>query len=130
MRRAAWRAATAALLSVLALLGAGATSAIAGPGVVLKSQSGEPVPVPGYRIASSADSGGSYTVQESPDDKPHTISLRGLSMRGRTGSSSGGRSNMPVRGPTNDVPAMNDWQTMRCCHATGLPSASSPALIE
>jgi hypothetical protein len=31
---------------------------------------------------------------------------------------------------SNDVPAMNDWQTIRCCHATGLPSASSPALIE
>jgi hypothetical protein len=76
------RAAAAALLSVAALLGAGTTSAIAGPGVVLKSQSGEPVPVPGYRIAGAADSGGTYTVQERLDDEPKTISMRGLSMRG------------------------------------------------
>jgi hypothetical protein len=80
--RLARRAAAAALLSVLTLLGAGAASAMAGPGVVLKSQSGQPVTVPGYRISGSADSGGTYTVQERLDDEPKTISLRGLSMRG------------------------------------------------
>lgn len=82
MRAVAARAAAAALLSVLALLGAGATSAMAGPGVVLKSQSGNPVPVPGYRIAGAADSAGTFTVQERLDDEPKKISLRGLSMRG------------------------------------------------
>jgi hypothetical protein len=83
-RGRAWacRAPAAALLSVLALLGAGATSAMAGPGVVLKSQSGEPVPVPGYRISGNADSSGTFTVRENLDDEPRPISLRGLSMRG------------------------------------------------
>jgi hypothetical protein len=78
----AGRAAAAALLSVLVLLGAGTASALAGPGVVMKSQSGDPVPVPGATIAANADSGGSYTVREQAGDEPRTVSLRGLSIRG------------------------------------------------
>ena len=81
-RGLACRAAAAALLSVLALLGAGAASAVAGPGVVLKSQTGEPQSVPGSSISANADSGGTYTVREQAGDAPHTISLRGLSIRG------------------------------------------------
>jgi hypothetical protein len=78
----ACRAAAAALLSVLALLGAGTASAVAGPGVVMKSQSGDPQSVPGSTIAASADSGGTYTVREQSGDEPQTIRLRGLSIRG------------------------------------------------
>ena len=29
---------------------------------------------------------------------------------------------------SNGVPPMIDWPTMRCCHATGLPCASRPAV--
>jgi PKD domain-containing protein len=81
-RGVAGRAAAAALLSVLALLGAGTASAVAGPGVVMKSQSGEQQPVPGSSIAANADSGGTYTVREQSGDEPRTVSLRGLSIRG------------------------------------------------
>jgi hypothetical protein len=48
----------------------------------MKSQSGDPVPVPGATIAANADSGGSYTVREQAGDEPRTVSLRGLSIRG------------------------------------------------
>jgi hypothetical protein len=80
-RGLARRAAAAALLSVAALLCAGSATAMAGPGVVMKSQSGVPQPIPGGQIAANADAGGTYTVQESLDDEPKTISLRGMSMR-------------------------------------------------
>lgn len=76
------RAAAAALLSVVALLGAGAVPALAGPGVVLKQRNSDPQTVPGGQIAANADSAGTYTVREGLDDEPQKISLRGLSMRG------------------------------------------------
>ena len=74
--------AAAALLSVLALLGAGAAPALAGPGVVLKQRNSEPQTVTGGQIAANSDSGGTYTVQERLDEDPRSISLSGLSMRG------------------------------------------------
>src|ERR1051325_3244956 len=35
-----------------------------------------------------------------------------------------------ITADSNGVPTMNDWQTMRCCHASGLPSAPRPARME
>jgi hypothetical protein len=34
-----------------------------------------------------------------------------------------------IKPPAKGVPSMMDWPTIVCFHATGLPPASSPALI-
>jgi hypothetical protein len=81
-RARARRAAIAALLGVAALLGGGTASALAGPGVVLKQGGANPKTVSGSQIAGSADTGGTYTIRDQPDDKPSSISLRGVSIRG------------------------------------------------
>lgn len=71
---------TATLL--VALLGAGAASAQAGPGVILKQNGSDPQTVPGSAIAAAANTGGTYTVREQPGDRGTPITLRGVSISG------------------------------------------------
>lgn len=71
---------TATLL--VALLGGGAASALAGPGVILKQNGADPRPVQGSAIAAAANTGGTYTNREQPGDRGTPITLRGLSISG------------------------------------------------
>ncbi|MEJ7825462.1 MAG: PKD domain-containing protein [Solirubrobacteraceae bacterium] len=80
-------ASVATLLSLLALLAAGTSSAQAGPGVVLKQGAGsEEIRISGAQIAGAANSGPtSYTDRERPGGPSTKITLRGITIRGLLG---------------------------------------------
>ena len=77
----------ATLLSLLALLGAGTSSAQAGPGVVLKQGAGsEEIRISGGQIAGAANSGPtSHTDRERSGGPSTKITLRGITIRGLLG---------------------------------------------
>ncbi len=78
------RAGTALLLGMLALLGVGASSALAGPGVVLKQGAGsDEISVSGAQIAAASNSGPtSYTDRERVGGPSTKITLRGVTIGG------------------------------------------------
>jgi hypothetical protein len=83
-RHAARRAVATLALSLLALLGAGTASALAGPGVVItQGAAGTEQVISGAQIAGAADTGAhSYTIRDRIGGPSQTLSLSGLSIRG------------------------------------------------
>lgn len=81
------RAGAAVSLGVLALLGAGASTALAGPGVVLKQGAGnEEIRVSGSQIAASSNTGPTtYTDRRRPGGPGSKLSLRGITIGGLLG---------------------------------------------
>jgi hypothetical protein len=73
----------AVLAGLAALLGGGAASAWAGPGVTLKQGVNSPTKlISGGQIAGAADSSGTYTLRDGPGDPGRRVTLSGLSIRG------------------------------------------------
>lgn len=78
------RAAAALALGILALLGFGASSALAGPGIALtQGAHSTQTLISGAQIAAAADTGPStYTIRDSAGGPATTKTLKGLSIRG------------------------------------------------
>jgi hypothetical protein len=83
LRGVARRMLAASALSLLALLGFGAASALAGPGVLLSQGAGtDPIRITGSQIAGATDSGPTtYTVRERPGGPSSKLTLRGATIR-------------------------------------------------
>ncbi|MGI8728651.1 MAG: PKD domain-containing protein [Solirubrobacteraceae bacterium] len=122
------RACVAALLSVLALLGAGASSALAGPGVVLnQGAGGEDINISGSQIAGASNTGPiTYTDRERAGGPSKKISLRGVTIPGLlslAGVAPGSVSFVQVVGDDGSV------LTLRGAEITGGGFAEGPALF-